>query len=101
MLHVTAQAQGYLRALHEQIRAPRDQSFRISQLPNNRLAIVMSLAEDGDEVIFDQRGPILIIAATLSSPMDGMTLDVVPRTEGNTTFLELDLLPAPPAARAP
>lgn len=101
MLHVTAQARSYLRALHDESRAPIDRALRLAFGDAARVSMMMSLAEQGDEIIADERGPIFIIAAELLPSLDGMVIDVAPRTEGASTFLNLTLRPlgSPPAAQ--
>jgi len=77
MVLVTPAAAGELRALLKHSRATGAQALRLIPDGRDGIGMMVSVPEDGDEVVEDGVGPVLIIAAPLVGPLNGLVFDWV------------------------
>lgn len=77
MVLVTPAAAGELRALLKHSRATGEQALRLVPDGRDGIGMMVSVPEAGDEVVADEAGPVLIIAAALVSPLSGLVFDWV------------------------
>src|SRR5262245_58913649 len=85
MIRATPAAAAALRLLAKTVRAPAPPWPAVRLDPDRRggLRMAVGLARPGDLVASDKDGPVLFLAAALTTPLDGLVFDQV---DGGLTF---------------
>jgi Fe-S cluster assembly iron-binding protein IscA len=85
MITLTTPAAAHLRAIMKHGRVPADHAVRLISNGKNGLSMTIGAAAEGDTVLTDETGPVLIIARDMASRLDGLVFDrVVTDIDGQT-----------------
>ncbi|MCC6626795.1 MAG: hypothetical protein IT340_05250 [Chloroflexi bacterium] len=85
MISITAAAAAHLRAIIKHSRGQADSAVRLISNGKNGLSMTVGPAADGDTVLTDDTGPVLIIARDIAGRLDGLVFDrFVDEVDGQT-----------------
>ena len=75
MISITAAAAAHLRGLIKHSRGQPEQAVKLVSNGKNGLSMSIGTAGEGDTVLHDDSGPVLIIAAEVAQRLDGLVFD--------------------------
>jgi Fe-S cluster assembly iron-binding protein IscA len=85
MISITPAAAAHLRTIIKHSRAQANTAVRLISNGKNGLSMTIGCAADGDTVLTDDVGPVLIIAHDIAGRLDGLVFDrFVDEVDGQT-----------------
>jgi Fe-S cluster assembly iron-binding protein IscA len=90
MLSVTEKAVDALAKSLDESEAEGDQSLRLSRSPQGEYGLDIDQERDGDQVVRQEKRPILLIDQEVSNQLDGAVLDLVEAPEGIRLTLRME-----------